>query len=113
MNNLLVLSRESETSASRIWNDGKIIETLMKVIDDSSANEAVVVAAVRVLDELVKNSNRVFFFYLFIFLEILNSFISLIFDIKRFSIKSEMSNDLVQIYFLNDATSNVICSSLM
>ncbi|VBB27322.1 unnamed protein product [Acanthocheilonema viteae] len=58
MNNLLVLSRESETGASRVWNDGKIIETLLKIIDKNSSNEAIVVAAARVLDELVKNSNR-------------------------------------------------------
>uniref|UniRef100_A0A158Q8D0 Protein unc-45 homolog B n=1 Tax=Elaeophora elaphi TaxID=1147741 RepID=A0A158Q8D0_9BILA len=58
MNNLLVLSRESETGASRVWNDGKIIETLLKIIDSNSANEAVMVAAARILDELVKNSSR-------------------------------------------------------
>uniref|UniRef100_A0A915Q3F6 Protein unc-45 homolog B n=1 Tax=Setaria digitata TaxID=48799 RepID=A0A915Q3F6_9BILA len=61
MNNLLVLSRESETGASRIWNDGKIVEALLKVIDDNSANEAIVVAAARVLDELLKNSSRVMY----------------------------------------------------
>lgn len=61
MNNLLVLSRESETGASLVWNDGKIIETLLKIIDENSANEAIVVAAARVLDELAKNSDRVFF----------------------------------------------------
>ncbi|KAM3728902.1 Protein unc-45 [Dirofilaria immitis] len=58
MNNLLVLSRESETGASRIWNNGKIIEILLKIIDGDSANEAIVVAAVRVLGELMKNSSR-------------------------------------------------------
>ncbi|EJD75017.1 UNC-45 protein [Loa loa] len=59
MNNLLVLSRESETGASLVWNDGKIVETLLKIIDDNSTNEAIVIAAARVLDELVKSSSRV------------------------------------------------------
>lgn len=59
MNNLLVLSRESEAGASRVWNDGKIVEILLKVIDSNLGNEAVVVAAARVMDELAKNSSRV------------------------------------------------------
>lgn len=61
MNNLLVLSRESETGASFVWNDGKIVKTLLKIIDDNLANESIVVSAARILDELVQNSNRVFF----------------------------------------------------
>lgn len=66
LNNLLVLSRESETGALRVWDDGKIIETLLKMLDSNSTNEAIVVAAARVLDELVKNSSRVIFHMCFV-----------------------------------------------
>lgn len=59
MNNLLVLARDSETGASRVWEDGRIVPTLLQAIDDTTANEEIVVAAARVLDELAKNSSRV------------------------------------------------------
>ncbi|VDN01183.1 unnamed protein product [Thelazia callipaeda] len=62
MNNLLVLSRESETGASRVWNNGEIIKTLLKVIDDNSINEDVALTAIRILDELAKNSKRAMYF---------------------------------------------------
>lgn len=68
MNNLLVLARESETGAARVWKDGKIVGTLLKVIDDGSATEGIVVAAARVLDELAKNSKRVWFLSLLLLL---------------------------------------------
>ncbi|VDO33014.1 unnamed protein product [Brugia timori] len=61
LNNLLVLSRESETAASCVWNGGKIVEALVKIIDGNLTNESIVVAAARVLDELMKNSNRAIF----------------------------------------------------
>ncbi|VDM10517.1 unnamed protein product [Wuchereria bancrofti] len=61
LNNLLVLSRESETGASYVWDGGKIVEALVKIIDDNLTNESIVVAAARVLDELMKNSSRAMF----------------------------------------------------
>ncbi|VDM43851.1 unnamed protein product [Toxocara canis] len=58
INNLLVLARDSETGASRVWNDGKIIDSVMQLIGDKRADEQFVLGAVRVLDEVVKNSKR-------------------------------------------------------
>lgn len=59
MNNLLVLARDSETGASRVWNEGKIVDTVMALIEDKQADDQIVLGAVRVLDEVVKNGKRV------------------------------------------------------
>uniref|UniRef100_F1KS65 Protein unc-45 A n=1 Tax=Ascaris suum TaxID=6253 RepID=F1KS65_ASCSU len=58
MNNLLVLARDSETGASRVWNEGKIVDTVMALIEDKQADDQIVLGAVRVLDEVVKNGKR-------------------------------------------------------
>uniref|UniRef100_A0A914RYN6 Syndecan/Neurexin domain-containing protein n=1 Tax=Parascaris equorum TaxID=6256 RepID=A0A914RYN6_PAREQ len=59
MNNLLVLARDSETGALRVWNEGKIIDTVMALIEDKQADDQIVLGAVRVLDEVVKNGKRI------------------------------------------------------
>uniref|UniRef100_A0A0N5AQ81 Protein unc-45 homolog B n=1 Tax=Syphacia muris TaxID=451379 RepID=A0A0N5AQ81_9BILA len=61
MNNLLVLSRDSETGASRVWSGGKALDALLNIMRDSNADEELVVAAIRVLDELMKKSERAMF----------------------------------------------------
>ncbi|CAI5445814.1 unnamed protein product [Caenorhabditis angaria] len=58
LNNLLVLSRESETGATGVWNNGSIVTFVFSLINDSAENEEVVVTATRVLDETLKNNAR-------------------------------------------------------
>ncbi|KJH40865.1 tetratricopeptide repeat protein [Dictyocaulus viviparus] len=61
-NNLLVLARESEAGASRIWDAGNIVPMLLSEAEDSNEMIEVSVAAVRILDELIKNHGRALLF---------------------------------------------------
>lgn len=61
MNNLLVLARDSETGASRVWSEGRILEPLLNIMRDKSVDEELLLAATRVLDEVMKKSDRVRF----------------------------------------------------
>uniref|UniRef100_A0A8R1E4Q9 TPR_REGION domain-containing protein n=1 Tax=Caenorhabditis japonica TaxID=281687 RepID=A0A8R1E4Q9_CAEJA len=58
LNNLLVLCRESESGATGVWNNGAIIPFVMNLINDKAENEDVVITAVRILDETLKNHAR-------------------------------------------------------
>ena len=57
VNNLLVLCRESETGAQMFW-DQKLLPKLLNLIK-TDLDKEVVVAAVRILDELAKSETRV------------------------------------------------------
>lgn len=63
MNNLLVLARDSELGASRVWNDGRIMYTVLTLINDPQANDELIITAIRILDELTKSSRRVYFVF--------------------------------------------------
>ncbi|CAJ0571281.1 unnamed protein product, partial [Mesorhabditis spiculigera] len=58
MNNLLVLARENESSAARVWNEGKIFPIIKNIYTDKKEDEEVAITAIRVLDELLKNHAR-------------------------------------------------------
>ncbi|CAJ0956400.1 unnamed protein product, partial [Mesorhabditis belari] len=62
MANLLVLARDSESGAQRVWNGGKIVSVLTKIYSTKEEDEEVAVMAVRVLDELCKNHSRAMHF---------------------------------------------------
>uniref|UniRef100_A0A914VHH0 Protein unc-45 homolog B n=1 Tax=Plectus sambesii TaxID=2011161 RepID=A0A914VHH0_9BILA len=55
INNLLVLARESQSGAQRVWADGAVVPKLLGIIRNDSSQENVI-AAVRALDELAKDS---------------------------------------------------------
>lgn len=59
MTNILVLARDSEDGARRIWQDGKGLETMLNMIKNKDVPENLALTAVRVVDELVKNRARV------------------------------------------------------
>lgn len=76
LNNLLVLARESESGAIRVWNEvrtlyrkigrystfqGKIVPILLKIASNASESSEVSVTAIRILDETLKNHGRVGF----------------------------------------------------
>ena len=58
MNNLLVLARDSEEGASRIWQNGKILDTLLGLARNEETPEDFAIGAMRILDELVKKRSR-------------------------------------------------------
>ncbi|XGW02376.1 hypothetical protein V3C99_014424 [Haemonchus contortus] len=62
LNNLLVLSRESEESAANIWQMGKVVPALLVVAEDTNETLEISVRAVRVVDELIKDHDRALFF---------------------------------------------------
>lgn len=61
MNNLLVLCRESQLAANIVWSNGVIVKRLLEVINHSIDCE-LALSAIRILDELAKQSERVNFF---------------------------------------------------
>jgi hypothetical protein len=67
ISNLMVLARESESGAQRVWADGAVVSKLLGIIRNDPSEE-VVVAAVRALDELVKDPTRVSLFLYVAFL---------------------------------------------
>nr|CDJ88427.1 Tetratricopeptide TPR2 and Tetratricopeptide TPR-1 domain containing protein [Haemonchus contortus] len=62
LNNLLVLSRESEESAAKIWQMGKVVPALLVVAEDTNETLEISVCAVRIIDELIKDHGRALFF---------------------------------------------------
>ncbi|GMT03836.1 hypothetical protein PENTCL1PPCAC_26010, partial [Pristionchus entomophagus] len=58
INNLLVLARESETGAQRVWNEGGLVSLVLSAIASKETTDEFAVAAVRVLDEVCKNHGR-------------------------------------------------------
>jgi len=58
LNNLLVLSRDSEEGAKRIWQNGKILEVLLPLARNPETPEEFAVAALRIIDELAKKRSR-------------------------------------------------------
>ncbi|KHJ93131.1 hypothetical protein OESDEN_06965 [Oesophagostomum dentatum] len=61
-NNLLVLARETEAGAARIWNVGKGVPILLSVAENNNEPLEISIAAVRILDETLKNHGRALFF---------------------------------------------------
>ncbi|EPB73782.1 tetratricopeptide repeat protein [Ancylostoma ceylanicum] len=61
-NNLLVLARETEAGAARIWNLGKGVPILLSVAENNNEPLEISVAAVRILDEIIKNHGRALYF---------------------------------------------------
>ncbi|VDM66407.1 unnamed protein product [Strongylus vulgaris] len=61
-NNLLVLARETEAGAARIWNLGKGVPMLLSVAEDNNEPMEISVAAIRILDETIKNHGRALYF---------------------------------------------------
>lgn len=61
MNNLLVLARDSEEGARRIWQEGKIVGVMMGLIKNREVDEKIALTAIRIIDELAKNRERVRF----------------------------------------------------
>lgn len=61
-NNLLVLAREGEAGASRIWNVGKGALMLLSVAEDPNQSLEMSVCAIRIVDELLKNHARALLF---------------------------------------------------
>ncbi|WKY17126.1 hypothetical protein Q1695_001614 [Nippostrongylus brasiliensis] len=57
-NNLLVLARETEAGAARIWDMGKCIPVLLGVAESNAEPLEISVAAIRIVDELLKNHSR-------------------------------------------------------
>ncbi|CAI4222179.1 unnamed protein product [Auanema sp. JU1783] len=57
-NNLLVLSRESESGAIRVWNEGRIIAILLRSVEDKKETDEIAITAIRIIDELCKNHKR-------------------------------------------------------
>ncbi|KAK6741990.1 hypothetical protein RB195_009704 [Necator americanus] len=61
-NNLLVLARETEAGAARIWNSSKGVAILLSVAENNNEPLEVSVAAIRILDEILKNHGRALYF---------------------------------------------------
>ncbi|KAK5975120.1 Protein unc-45 B [Trichostrongylus colubriformis] len=61
-NNLLVLARETEAGAARIWNTGKGISVLLAIAENNNEPLEISVCAVRIVDELIKNHARALLF---------------------------------------------------
>jgi hypothetical protein len=59
MNNLLVLARESDVGAQRVWENGAVVVRLLDIVRDSTSDDELAISAIRILDELVKNHERV------------------------------------------------------
>ena len=60
MTNLLVLARESDAGADRVWADGTIVPKLLKIVRDfKNVDDDTAVTAIRVLDELAKDHKKV------------------------------------------------------
>lgn len=59
MTNILVLARDSEEGARRIWQDGKGIEVMLNMVKSKDVPENLALTAVRIIDELIKNRSRV------------------------------------------------------
>ncbi|KAL3118992.1 hypothetical protein niasHT_003775 [Heterodera trifolii] len=57
MNNLLVLCRDSNSGAMRVWQNGQIVAQLLGVIKGNASDEEAL-CAVRILDELAKSRER-------------------------------------------------------
>lgn len=65
MDNLIVLCRDSEAGANRVWQEGKIVPELLDVIRDAEKfSDELALRATRVLDELAKKRERVGIFSL-------------------------------------------------
>uniref|UniRef100_A0A1I7RKR3 TPR_REGION domain-containing protein n=2 Tax=Bursaphelenchus xylophilus TaxID=6326 RepID=A0A1I7RKR3_BURXY len=59
MNNLLVLARESEDGARKVWQAGMIVNELLNVVKDKENwPEELAILALHVLDELIKKRER-------------------------------------------------------
>uniref|UniRef100_A0AC34R7E1 UNC-45/Cro1/She4 central domain-containing protein n=1 Tax=Panagrolaimus sp. JU765 TaxID=591449 RepID=A0AC34R7E1_9BILA len=58
LSNLLVLARESEEGAKRIWQNGKILEVLLELAKNPETSEEFAVSALRIIDELMKKRAR-------------------------------------------------------
>lgn len=64
MNNLLVLCRESQVGASGVWLNGNIVTRLMEVINNlDDWNDELALCAIRILDELAKQRERVIYLF--------------------------------------------------
>ncbi|VDM62304.1 unnamed protein product [Angiostrongylus costaricensis] len=61
-NNLLVLARETESGAARIWNAVGYFVCLTLAAEDNNVPLKISIAAVRILDELIKNKGRALLF---------------------------------------------------
>ncbi|KAK5964585.1 Protein unc-45 B [Trichostrongylus colubriformis] len=61
-NNLLVLARETEAGAARIWNAGKGISVLLAIAENNNEPLKISVCAIRIVDELIKNHGRALLF---------------------------------------------------
>uniref|UniRef100_A0A7E4W9Q9 UNC45-central domain-containing protein n=1 Tax=Panagrellus redivivus TaxID=6233 RepID=A0A7E4W9Q9_PANRE len=58
LNNLLVLARDNEEGALRIWQNGKIIEAMLSFARNPETPDEFAVSAMRIIDELVKKRSR-------------------------------------------------------
>uniref|UniRef100_A0A915DQI4 Uncharacterized protein n=1 Tax=Ditylenchus dipsaci TaxID=166011 RepID=A0A915DQI4_9BILA len=55
MNNLLVLCRDSEDGAVKVWQDGKVVSEFLGVLNDKAKwSDELATSAMRILDELAK-----------------------------------------------------------
>jgi hypothetical protein len=60
INNLLVLCRESEDGARRVWQDGLMVNQLLNIAKDKQTwSDEFAINAMRILDELIKKRERV------------------------------------------------------
>lgn len=62
MTNILVLARDSEEGARRIWKDGKGLDVMLNMVKNKDVPDSLALTAVRIMDELVKNRERVCFY---------------------------------------------------
>jgi hypothetical protein len=60
MNNLLVLCRESNEGALRVWRDGAIVQQLFGIIKNENTTDEEAICAARILSELAKSHEKVF-----------------------------------------------------
>lgn len=60
MNNLLVLARDSEDGAKKVWQEGAISREFLKVAKDKTNwSDELAITALHILDELIKKRERV------------------------------------------------------
>lgn len=57
---MLVLCRDSEDGARKVWQDGKIVTELVSIVNNPNEwSDEFALCAVRILDELAKKRERV------------------------------------------------------
>lgn len=58
----MVLCRDSEDNAQKVWQNGEVITELLKIITNKADwSDELALFAIRVIDELAKKSERVYF----------------------------------------------------